>query len=352
MGTGGTLTNRMRRFSGWILPAASAALIAGAACAGARSVPRAPQPSASASTPAAAATAAPIPEQESGIRALTPQTRGAEVAPERLERLLRRNLSPVVSLPETLLAARIAAWKTLPVGERIARWAELFVERRDNVYCFGPKAGCYVGDSLLVQDYKLDCVSLFYRCSELARAASPRDAVLLALTTRFAGGPADAVVRPSGAVDYDNPAHLDYSEDFAATGLWGRDVTHDVGIDVAETPGTSRYPAGTRRFIPKNKIRFDRLQDGDLLLFVLDEANDKARKLRENYGLLVGHQAIVRVEGGTVYQIHAAQTDLPGAYTGNHVVKVPIRTYLARLEKFKGIIVLRMDSDAMRQSRE
>lgn len=349
MGTVGVLAIRVRRLTRRMLPAASLALIAGVACAGARSADSAaPQSAPSHAAPAAS----PALPQDAVVTTLAPQTRGAGVPPERLERLLRRNLAPAVSLPDTLLAARIAAWKALPVGERIARWAELFVERRDNVYCFGPKAGCYVGDSLLVQDYKLDCVSLFYRCSELARATSPRDAVLLALTTRFAGGPADAVVQPSGAVDYDNPAHLDYSEDFAATGLWGRDVTHEVGVDVAETPGTSRYPAGTCRFIPKNKIRFDRLRDGDLLLFVLDETNDKARKLRENYGLLVGHQAIVRVENGIVYQIHAAQADLPGVYTGNHVVKVPIRTYLARLEKFKGIIVLRMGGDAMPQFRQ
>jgi hypothetical protein len=45
-----------------------------------------------------------------------------------------------------------------------------------------------VGDSLLVQDHKFDCVLLFYRCTELARAGTPRDAVLLALGTRFAGG--------------------------------------------------------------------------------------------------------------------------------------------------------------------
>ena len=348
MGTGGTLEDRGRCFRGSLLSTISVALVTAAACAGAGSsgaqVPKAPRHS--------PPPAAPTPPQDAAITWLTPRTAGIEVPPDRFERLLRRNLNPAVSLPETLLAHRLEAWKALPVGERIARWAELFVGRTDNVYCFGPKAGCYVGDSLLVQDYKLDCVSLFYRCSELARSVSPRDAVLLALTTRFAHGQAADVVRPSGAVDYDNPAHLDYSEDFAATGLWGRDVTHDVGIDTADALGTNRYPAGTRRFIPKGKIRFDRLRDGDLLLFVLDEKNDKARKLRQDYGLLVGHQAIVRIDKGTVYQIHAAQSDLTGVYTGNHVVKVPLRTYLGRMEKFKGIMVLRIDTDATPQLRE
>jgi len=362
MGTGGLRRDHGHLFKGLLRCAMSATVVAGAACAGARSraaqVPTAVP--AQAGTPAVAATppstmstppSPALPSQPAASARLEPATRGAEVPPDRLERLLRRNMDPAVSLPETLLENRIATWKPLPVGERIARWAELFVKRTDNVYCFGPKAGCYVGDSLLVQDYKLDCVSLFYRCNELARATSPRDAVLLALTTRFAHGAAADVVRPSGAVEYDNPAHLDYSEDFAATGLWGHDATHEVGADAPETPGTNRYPAGTRRFIPKDKIRFDRLRDGDLLLFVLDEKNEKAHKLRQDYGLLVGHQAIVRVDQDTVYQIHAAQSNLSGLYTGNHVVKVPLRTYLTRLEKFKGIMVVRAGSDDASQKR-
>lgn len=343
MGSGGRRTSRMRFSKLCIVSTLSAALAASAACAGPRSSTGQPPAATAVQTPAPAAAKTPAPA--AGPPGLQPRTRGAEVPPERLARLLQRNLDPAVSLPETLLANRIAAWKRLPVGDRVARWAEFFAARSDNTYCFGPKAGCYVGDSLLVQDFKLDCVSLFYRCSELARAESPRDAVLLALTTRFAHGvPAD-VVRPSGAVDYGNPAHLDYSEDFAATGLWGRDVTHEVGVDTPDAAGSSRYPAGTRRFIPKDKIRFDRLRKGDLLLFVLDEKNEKARKLRQDYGLLVGHQAIVDVDQGTVYQIHAAQSDLPGAYAGNRVVRIPLRTYLGRLEKFKGIMVLRIDPD-------
>jgi hypothetical protein len=87
------------------------------------------------------------------------------------------------------------------------------------------------------------------------------------------------------------------------------------------------------------------LRDGDLLLFVLDEANPKALALRRDYGLLVGHQALADVDGDTVYQIHAAQSPLSGVYEGNRVVRVPLRTYLARVERFKGIVVVRLESD-------
>jgi len=297
-------------------------------------------PSGAAAATGAASSAAAAPA--AGAAPLGPKSAAAVVDATRLERLVARKSAPVVSLPESLVANRLATWAPLSVGERVTRWANLFVDRTDNVYCFGPKTGGYVADSLLVQDYKLDCVSLFYRCTELARASTPRDAILLALGTRFAGGDPAHVVRPTGAVDYDDPSHLDYSEDFAATGLWGQDVTREVGQAIKEKPGTSRYPAGSRYYIPKNKIRLDRLRDGDLVLYILDEANDKARKLRQDYGLLVGHQALIDVDGKTVYQIHAAQSDLSGVYTGNRVVRVPLLTYAKRLERFKGIMVLRM----------
>jgi hypothetical protein len=263
------------------------------------------------------------------------------LADARIVALLRRNLDPAVSLPETLLATRIAAWQPLPIGERVARWARLFAARSDNRYCFGPKAGCYVADSLLVQDFRLDCVSLFYRCNELARAASPQDAVLWALTTRFANGELDRVVSRTGGVDYDHPAHLDYSEDFAATGIWGAEVTRTAGAARADAAGTSRYPAGTRWFIPAPQAAAARLQSGDLLLFVLDEDHPRALALRRDYGLLVGHQALADVSGGTVYQIHAAQSAIAGVYAGDRVVRVPLATYLQRVERFKGIMVVR-----------
>jgi hypothetical protein len=83
-----------------------------------------------------------------------------------------------------------------------------------------------------------------------------------------------------------------------------------------------------------------------LLYFVLDEANEKARTLREKYGLLVGHQGIVDRDGDTVYVIHAAQSDLPGIYAGNRVVRVPLRTYLDRVERFKGVMISRLEEPA------
>jgi hypothetical protein len=260
----------------------------------------------------------------------------------RLDRLVHRNLDPRVSLPETLLASRMRAWAGRPVGERVALWAELFFERGDAVYHFGPKAGGYVAESLLVQDFRHDCVSFFYRCTELARARTPREAIQLALDTRFAGGDAARVVSPAGGVDYGDPAHLDYSEDILRTEIWGRDVTREVGEAEPDAAGSSRYAPGAYWYVPSGRLRYDRLRDGDHLFFVWDETNERGRRMRRDYGLLIGHQGIVRRRGDEVFVVHAASKPLPGVYEGNRIVRAPLRTYLRRVETFKGVMISRL----------
>ncbi len=260
----------------------------------------------------------------------------------RLERLVARNTDSSVSLPETLLAARLAAWHDLAIGVRVARWAELFERRGETTYLFGLKPGGYVADSLLVQDFRQDCVLFSYRCAELAQAKSPRDAVLQALATRFAGAPPDSVVTMSGGVDYDHASHLDDSLDLVRSGFWGRDVTEEVGVAVRDSAGTTRYPPGSFAYIPSAELRLDRLADGDLLYFVFDESSARGHKMRQEYGTPIGHQGIVRRAGDRVDVIHAAISDLPGEYQGNRVVRVPLTTYLRRIESWKGVIVTRL----------
>ena len=271
-----------------------------------------------------------------------PVSLAAQLDSVRLERLVARNLGTPASLPESLIAVNMAAWRELPIGERIARWAELFLQRNETSYLFGLKEGGYVAESLLVQDYKQDCVLFSYRCSELARAASPRDAVLRALDTRFAGGRASRVVTASGAVDYNDDAHLDYSLDIIRSGIWGRDVTEEIGVAVRDSVGTNRYPAGSFSYIPTRSLRLERFADGDLLYFVFDESHPRGKKMRQEYGLVIGHQGIARRRDRDVDVIHAAISDLAGEYDGNRVVRIPLRTYLERVESFKGVIVTRL----------
>jgi hypothetical protein len=266
----------------------------------------------------------------------------SRVAKQDLERLVQRNLDARVSLPESVIAARIQEWQHLPIGERIARWAELYLERGDATYVFGLKPGGYVAESLLVQDFKQDCVLFSYRCTELARASTPRDAVVWALETRFAGADPSSVVSITGAVDYDDASHLDYSLDIIRSEHWGRNVTRDVGEAETDLAGTSRYVGGSFAFIPTAKLRLERLHDGDLLYFVFDEKSDRGQRMRQEYGLVIGHQGIVRRHDGDVAVIHAAISDLTGEYSGNRVVRVPLLTYLQRVESFKGVIVTRL----------
>jgi hypothetical protein len=49
------------------------------------------------------------------------------------------------------------------------------------------------------------------RTTELARSASAREAVQFAFGTRFYGASVEHAVREDGRVDFDDPAHLEYS---------------------------------------------------------------------------------------------------------------------------------------------
>lgn len=268
----------------------------------------------------------------------------SQLPPATLDSLMARNLAAGVSLPVEVLEAHMRDWQDRPVGERIALWAELFRERGDATYRFGLLEGGYVAEGLLVQDFKPDCVLFFYRCTDLARSSTAQEAVLQALDTRFANA-VSPPVDEHGRVDYKNAAHIDYSLDIVRSGIWGRDVTSAVGVAIPDSVGTSRYPAGSFNYIPTAQLRTQNLRDGDHLFFVLDESSARGRKLREEYGLVVGHQGIARIVGDEVYLIHAASKDLPGEYSGNRVVRVLLRTYLERVDSHKGVLVARVEGD-------
>ena len=267
----------------------------------------------------------------------------SQVPPEALDRLVARNEDAACSLPTEEIRQHMQEWQGFPVGKRIALWANLFQERGDATYLFGLKEEGYVTEGLLVQDFKPDCVLFFYRCTDLARASTPREAILQGLETRFQGA-ATPPVDTAGRVDYKNAAHLDYSLDIVRSGVWGREVTTEVGIAVDDAVGTSRYPANSFRYVPSSQLRMDRLQDGDHLFFVLNEASDRGQRMRQKYGLVVGHQGIVVRQGDQVYLVHAASKDLPGVYDGNQVVKVLLRTYLDRVESHKGVLITRVEN--------
>ena len=256
----------------------------------------------------------------------------AQARAENADRLL------AVAVEDSLLSAE----QGLPTGARVGLWARRFLAADGVRYLFGPSPDGYVAERAVVRDHRQDCISLLYRCGELARARDHRDAVAVALSTRFAGADPEAVVDAEGRVDYENPAHLDFSLDMIRSGHWGRDVTASVGAAVADTVGTSRYAAGSFAYVPKARLNAAALLEGDVIWFVLDPGVASARKLRDQYGLVIGHVGLVIVEDGQPWLVHAAVSGLSGWYDGGTVVKVPLPEYLGRVEKFGGVMVTRM----------
>ena len=224
---------------------------------------------------------------------------------------------------------------------RVGWWARRFLAADAAVYCFGPSQGGYVAEGRLVLDERHDCISLLYRTTELAHAADPADAVARALATRFAGADPDSVVDAAGRVDYDHPAHLDFSIDMIRSGHWGRDVTGTLSGAGPDTVGTPRYPAGTVTVVPQDGLVSGELREGDVAWLVLDPADARARSLRHDYGLMIGHVGLVILEGTEPWLVHAASSGLPGRYEGGRIVAVPLVEYLERVERYGAVIITR-----------
>ena len=266
-------------------------------------------------------------------------------APGALDRAVDLNLGVPDLASPAVLDSLLAAERDLPTAARAGRWARRYLIWGEATYTFGLADSGYAARGLLVPGSRHDCISLLYRTTELARAADARHAVELALSLRFAGADPDSVVAPDGRVDYDRPEHLDFSVDMIRSGRWGRDVTADLTGAVPDREGSDRYAPGTVTYVPTSALAADQLREGDLVWLVLDPANDRARELRERYGLIVGHVGMVIVEDGAPWLVHAASKTLPGWYDQPGVVKVPLCEYLARVERYRGVIVTRFPTD-------
>ena len=263
--------------------------------------------------------------------------------------ILARNLAADELLPAAAMDSVLAAETDLPVGRRLGGWARRFLADGGVIYRFGPAAGGYVAEGLLVSDHRQDCVSLVYRCSELARAADRHDAVAVAVRTRFAGAPLDSLADRDGRVDYDRPEHLDFSLDMIRSGHWGRDLTPDLAGAVPDTAGSSRYRPGSFVYLPTAALAGGAgtaLREGDIVWLVLDPRDEAGRRLRQ-LGLVIGHLGIVILEQGRPWLVHAASRGLPGRYEGGTVVAVPLVEYLQRVDRFCGLLVTRLSDTAV-----
>ncbi len=242
--------------------------------------------------------------------------------------------------------------REMPTAARVGAWARRYLDWGHAEYRFGLAEGGYVAEGLLVPGRRQDCVSLLYRTTELAQSTDARDAVRVALATRFAGADPDSVVSTDGRVDYDRPEHLDYSLDMIRSGLWGDDVTASLSGAAADPVGSNRYPAGSFLRVAQSDLRLEELHEGDLAWMVLDPEHAAARALREKYGLVIGHVGIVIVEDGERRLVHAASSPLPGWYDEPTVVSVPLAVYLERVERYGAVIITRFtDGLTVREDR-
>lgn len=234
--------------------------------------------------------------------------------------------APAITDAEVAALQKIA--QGLPVGERIALFAEAFV---GTPYDPDP-LGEYVTRKTIVADRRVDCMYHVFRSAELALSNTPEDAVLAALKLRFTGG---GRLDPDGTVaNYED--RFQYGLDMLRSGKWGRDVTASLGRTV-RMEGSRGVPFVD--IIPKEAVPeiLPRLRSGDIVYFVKPPE-------KRTVGEVIGHIGIVKVEAGPVlshvFLIHASGSKKKGGA----VKKLPLADY-AREMPFSGIMAGRFEAD-------
>jgi hypothetical protein len=259
----------------------------------------------------------------------------------RFETMVRYNLDNPFVVPSAVLDSLAQAYQALPLGDRVAAWARWFLGRGDVGYLYGRNPGGYVSEGRLCMDFSTDCVLFMCRTTELARSTSAREAVQFAFGTRFYGASVARTITDEGKVDYDDPVHLEYSEDMIRSGIWGADVTAECGSALRDTVGSSRVPPDTLHYLPTVRIDYAKIHNGDIVWFIGDE-NEPGAAEKRLQGTMVHHLGILSRNGDKIELIHPASRPLPGIYEKPGLVSLPLETYLSRVGRFKGIVVTRL----------
>jgi hypothetical protein len=252
---------------------------------------------------------------------------------ERFQKMVRANLDNPRVVESARIDATMANLAPLSLGDRLAAWASWFADLGNVEYRFGRGPEGYVTGGWICQDFGTDCILFLYRVSELARSTSAEEAVQFAFGTRFYGASIDRAVRDDGTVDYDDPAHLEYSEDMIKSGIWGQDVTDSVGFAVEEIGGV--------RYVPSASIDYVALRSGDIAWFVAEPAFSDTTGTPER-PTVVHHVGVLDRRHGQVELVHAAAKPIPGIYDKPGVVRIPLQTYLEHVSRFRGIVVTRL----------
>jgi hypothetical protein len=215
--------------------------------------------------------------------------------------------------------------KNLPVGERIAEWAESFV----GVPYDTEPVGAYVKNNVIVYDAAVDCMYLTFRAAELALGDSPKGAVDIALDKRFI---TKGLLDKNGkVVNYDD--RFQYGEDMIDSGKWGREITRELGPNISIKGERGRANVD---ILPREAILAaqGRLRSGDVVFLI--------KKVEKRVvGEIVGHIAVIKREGGKVYMIHASGRKGRDAKP-SRVKKVGLSDYVADMG-FIGVKVVRFE---------
>ncbi len=197
----------------------------------------------------------------------------------------------------------------LPLGERIARWAEAFV---GTPYDPDPM-GAYVTRRDIVADDEVDCMYHAFRSVELAITNSPANAAKKALDMRF--HTAGALDESGKVANYDE--RYQYAMDMIESGKWGQEVTGSIG-PAKTIPGDRHH--GPQQYIPAPTAHetLEKLQSGDMVFFVKSPS-------KRVVGEIIGHIGIIKREGEQVFLIHASGSKKRGGI----VKKLLLADYLA-----------------------
>lgn len=210
----------------------------------------------------------------------------------------------------------------IPVGQRIAFWAEKFVK---TPYDPDP-LGEYVTRRVIVADERVDCMYLVFRAVELALSRSPEGAVRVALDKRFVK---KGLLKDGRVLNYEE--RFQYAADMLDSGKWGTEITGALAGTIGIEGSRGRK---TVRIIPKAVIAGmagsgTPLRSGDLVFFI------KAPEKRV-VGEIVGHIGILKREGDKIFLIHASGRK----NRGGEVKKVKFGDYVSSMP-FIGVRVSR-----------
>ena len=211
-----------------------------------------------------------------------------------------------------------AGWS---VGERIAFWAEQFI---DTSYDPEPQ-GEYVKKKVIIADERVDCMYHAFRSIELALGKDPTDSLDIALEKRFHG---KGVLQDGKVKNYDD--RFRYGEDMIESGKWGREITSELGelFTIRGERGRDRVSIIRKGDIPK---MLGSLRNGDIIFFVKDPAKRVS-------GEIVGHVGIIKAEEEKVYLISA----FGQKNKGGRVKKTILSDYSTEMP-FIGIRVSRLE---------